>query len=193
MPQLTHWRKLSDTKYLGAWDIPVGGELTLTIKSAMREEVEGENGKKDNCGVIHFVENYKPLVANVTNRKMIAKVLGSNYAEEWAGKKIVLGVDKVKYKGELTDAVRVRDKVLKNEVRPVQTDPAIPPHTCADCKAAIVDVDGHNAADIEARAIKRYNVPLCLSCAMKRAQPKMETPPEDVPFTEPPEAEPDSM
>jgi len=39
---------------------------------------------------------------------MIAKVLKAEKVEDWAGKKIQLGLEQVKAFGEITDAVRVR-------------------------------------------------------------------------------------
>jgi hypothetical protein len=157
---MPHWRKLADTKYLGSWDIPLDGELVLTIDYAKKEAVEGKNGEKENCGLIHFVENFPPLVANVTNRKMIAKVTGSNDSDDWHGKKIALVSQKVKAFGEVVDAIRVSDKKVAQDVPKTLT--------CADCKQPIKAASGFTAQVIADGAVKRYGLTLCFDCATKR-------------------------
>jgi hypothetical protein len=189
VPQLTHWKKLINPDYFGSYLFQPGEKKTLTISTVVRDIVMGADGKKEECTIVKWRENEKPLILNSTNGKMISKVLDTPYTEQWAGKRIVLGVQKVKAFGEVVDAVRVKDELPKQETPPEPVQSTLPPHTCADCKAAIVDSGGFEAAGIEAKAIKRYGVALCLSCAMKRAQPKTEAPPEEVPFTEPPEEE----
>ena len=54
---LTHWKKLMNPDYLGAYALEPGQDLIATIKSVGNEEVTGTDGKKEICSVIHFVEN----------------------------------------------------------------------------------------------------------------------------------------
>ena len=42
----THWKKLTNPLYIGAYDFAPGEERTLTIKSVKREMVVGPDGKK---------------------------------------------------------------------------------------------------------------------------------------------------
>jgi hypothetical protein len=50
------------------------------------------------------------MVANATNLKRIAKLLGSPFIEDWTNKRITLTTEKVKAFGEMHDAVRVSTK-----------------------------------------------------------------------------------
>jgi len=103
----THWKKLTNPLYIGAYDFAPGEERTLTIKSVKREMVVGPDGKKEECTVIDFAEG-KPMICNTTNAKAITKAHGTPYIEEWAGKSITIYVAKVKAFGDTVDALRVR-------------------------------------------------------------------------------------
>ena len=67
----THWKKLTNPNYLGAYSIENGQDLILTIKYVQEEKVIGTDGKKDDCVVCYFVENAKPMILNATNMKTI--------------------------------------------------------------------------------------------------------------------------
>jgi hypothetical protein len=110
----THWKKLHNPDYFGAYALEPGQELVVTIKSSGVEEVYGENGKKQDCHVIHFVERgVKPMVCNATNAKLITKVVGSPHIDDWVGKKIQLYATEVKAFGDVVEAIRVRPKAPK--------------------------------------------------------------------------------
>ena len=79
----THWKQLMNPDYLGAYALPEGQDITVTIKFVQREEVTGEGGKKEMCTVAH-IENNKPMILNVTNQKTIAKMYGP-YIEDCSG------------------------------------------------------------------------------------------------------------
>lgn len=107
----THWKKLHDYNYLGAYMMPEDGtDIILTIKDVKQELVTGTDGKKDKCTIITFTEaNTKPLIANATNCKAIQKLTGSAFIEDWKGNKIQLYVAQVNAFGDVTDAIRIRD------------------------------------------------------------------------------------
>lgn len=109
----THWRTFHPTNYIGAYAFDEGEEKILTIDRAGHERVEAEKGKADDCLVVHFRENEKPLIVNVTNSKAIAKVAGSHYIEDWPGTKITLFTMPVSAFGETVEAVRVRQTAPK--------------------------------------------------------------------------------
>ena len=92
---LTHWKKLENPEYIGAYAFQPGEEKTLTIKNVRREVVVGAEGKKEECTVVHFCENEKPLILNATNGKAIQKIAGSGYIEQWEGVRITLKVEAV--------------------------------------------------------------------------------------------------
>jgi len=105
----THWKKLQNPDYLGAWDFQPNEVKILTIKSVQIEQVVGSGGKKEDCAVCRFTEPVKPMILNVTNSKSIAKRMGSSYIEDWAGGKIGVHTENIKAFGEYVDAVRVCD------------------------------------------------------------------------------------
>lgn len=106
---LTHWKKLRNPDYLGAYALQPNEELVLTIKKAGVETILGVEGKKEDELVIHFNEDYKPMIVNATNAKTIAKVHKTPYVEEWIGKKIQIYARRIRAFGEDMDALRVRD------------------------------------------------------------------------------------
>lgn len=110
----THFKKLRNPNYIGSWDLADADgnfkDLIVTIKGAKKEMVHDGKGGQEECSVIELA-GLKPMVANATNLKMIAKVLKSPYIEDWTGKQIILTVKQVKAFGEMHDAIRVKNEV----------------------------------------------------------------------------------
>ena len=159
MSDKTHWKKLTNPDYLGAYAFQPGEEKTLLIKEVRREMVfNPSSGSKEECTVCHFEGPVKPLILNVTNCKVIAKVWGTPYIEDWAGRKITLKVKKVKAFGEMIDAVRVSDE------RPA--DDAV---CCEACGNHIMAAAGRTAVQIVSITKSKYGKALCLECAKKEA------------------------
>ena len=154
----THWKKLHNPDYLGAYALEPGQDLIATIRSAAVENVTGADGKKEECMVMRFENGVKPMIVNATNAKTITKVLGSPYIEDWAGQKIQLFVDKVKAFGEVVEALRVRPS------RPREQAP-VPP--CADCGGVIAAAMGKTPAFLAEYTRKKYGRCLCAACAQK--------------------------
>ena len=119
MSTLTHWKKLINPDYLGAYSLTPGEEKILTIKSVVREKVTGTGGKKQECTVVHWVESEKPMILNRINSKTITKIYGTPYIEEWAGKKIKIFAELVDAFGEQVEALRVRaEQILPPVLNP---------------------------------------------------------------------------
>lgn len=156
---LTHWKKLTNPDYLGAYAIDPGQELIVTIDYVKNEAVTGTDGNKETCSVMHFVENVKPLVLNATNSKTITKLLKTPFIEEWSGRKIQLYVEKnIKAFGDYVDAIRVRPFLpLDKEL------------VCADCGKQIEGFGGKSADVIAKYTLKNYGRCLCSECATKAA------------------------
>jgi hypothetical protein len=58
---------------------------------------------------LEFRETDKPLVLNMTNMQLCAKVFGSEDTDDWTGKPIVLYTDpNVSYGGKIVGGIRVR-------------------------------------------------------------------------------------
>ena len=88
--QKTHWKKLTNPDYIGAYAFQPGEEKTVTISTVGVETVLGAEGRKEDCTVVRFEGDVKPLILNATNSKTIQKVLQSPYIEDWAGRSIQL-------------------------------------------------------------------------------------------------------
>lgn len=117
---LTHWKKLTNPNYLGAYSLDPGQEINVTILKVVREIVIGVDGKKEECTVAHL-KNQKPLILNATNSKAITQALGTPYIEQWTGGEITIYAAKVKAFGDVVDALRVRT------VAPVKKLPELTP------------------------------------------------------------------
>ena len=107
----THWKKLTNPNYLGAYAFDQGEEKQVTIEAVTEEMVTGTDGRESPCMLLHFQEkDIKPLILNRTNAKTIEKLAGSPYIEDWAGLSIILVVRTVSAFGSEVDAVRVKLK-----------------------------------------------------------------------------------
>jgi hypothetical protein len=157
MANLTHWKKLTNPDYLGAYALEPNQDLIVTIKSVANEVVVGTDGKKETCSVMRFAENVKPMVLNATNSKTISKLFKTPYIEEWTGRKIQLYVETgVKAFGDVVDALRVRPFL------PVERE-----LICADCGKKI-EGNGKSSADTLAKyTLKQYGRMLCNDCGKK--------------------------
>lgn len=109
----THWKQFHNPDYIGAYAFQPGERKILTISLATQDKVVGSSGKTEECLVVRFRENEKPLIANVTNSKAIAKVAGSNFIEDWPGTHIELFVTEVQAFGDTVEAVRVKPTAPK--------------------------------------------------------------------------------
>lgn len=113
----THWKLLQNPDYIGAYWLPPGEDVTVTIDFVVREQITGTGGKKEECTVAHL-KGAKPFILNATNCKTIAKLYG-NFIEDWAGRQITLFATTTKMGGETVECLRIRPKVM------VRTIPAI--------------------------------------------------------------------
>lgn len=156
--------------YLGAYSLDDGNgnytDIVATIQQVKVENVIGPDGKKEDCPVAHFSErNLKPMILNATNMKTLEKLFRSKYIEDWASRKIQIGVESVKAFGDVVDALRIR-KYLPKESGPVK---------CADTGEEITDTEKMTAQQIVAVTQKRYGRPLCAKRWMELAEQEKET------------------
>ncbi|WMI80939.1 hypothetical protein [Anaerotignum sp. MB30-C6] len=162
-----HWKKLvSDPKYLGEADFASGQEVTVTIAAVTKESVKNADGSAEKI-VIHFVENCKPMILNVTNSKAIAKVTGEKLVEKWKGARIQLYIDpKVRAFGEVVAALRVRPFAPRQNSQPVQGKP-IP---CEKCGNNIKPFDKMTTEQLAEYTKSKYGKALCSDCAAEMAK-----------------------
>ena len=115
---LTHWKKYFNKDYMGAWSLSDGKDFIVTIDRVEKATIKGEGGREDVRPIVFFKEFKEPMVLNATNGKIIHKVLGSEYVENWYSKRIQIYVDRnVKIgrgqNAETTEGLRVREFVPK--------------------------------------------------------------------------------
>jgi len=150
---LTHWKKLNNPNYLGAYAFDRGEEKVATIRNVTRETVVGAEGKKSEETVLHFAQDIKPLILNTTNAKTIERLLRTPYIEEWKGGNIVLVVREVKAFGETVEAVRVKPERVTA--------------VCEACGKRIEAAGKMSAQEVAEYTRSRFNRTLCAECAKK--------------------------
>lgn len=112
-PTLTHWKKLADPRYIGAYALPNGNDMVVTIEGVRSEEITMMGGKKEVHSIM-YIKGQKPMILNATNSKSIHKLYGP-YIEEWVGKQITLYASTAKLGGEMVECLRIRPSVPVRE------------------------------------------------------------------------------
>lgn len=105
----THWKKLINPNYIGAYELMgVTDELTVTITDVKKEKVKNADGKEKES-IVAYLKGQKPMVLNSTNCKTISKIYGTPLIQDWIGKSITLYVAKIKAFGEdNVECLRIR-------------------------------------------------------------------------------------
>jgi len=109
----THWKKLDNPNYLGAYSLLDGEtkELTVTIEKVVVEKVKSQRGEED-CKVA-YIKGQKPMILNVTNCRIIEDIYGTPYIQDWIGKQVTLYVAKIKVHGDDMEALRIKKEAPK--------------------------------------------------------------------------------
>ena len=152
------YRKFMDKNYLGAWDVPDGEDLVLTVDHAARDDVKNERGSEKKL-TLHFVEDYKPMILNATNSKNISQAYGSTKVEDWAGKRIAIHTEKVTAFGGTTDALRIRPY-----------PPKVTEVFCEDCGQLIKETNGYSVNKIVLRSRALFGKDYCYDCSIKHKE-----------------------
>ena len=156
----THWKKLQNPDFIGAWALDPGKDLIVTIKNVSEERVIGAEGKKDDCIVLRFAERgIKPMILNATNAKTISKLAGSPYIENWTGIAIQIYVDRnIKAFGTVTEGLRIRPNPPRLKAQES--------YKCANCGEAITGYDDkRDAKYVASLTNQKYGKSLCTKCA----------------------------
>ena len=109
------------SKYLKAADLD-GQDRAVSIRACIQEEL-GQGVEMETKPVLYFDGGQKGLVLNKTNAQAIADDYGDD-TEAWAGREIVLFIQKVTFQGKLMPAIRVRTQATPQPA--VQHAPAPP-------------------------------------------------------------------
>ena len=158
----THYKKLINPDYLGAYSLDPGKDMVLTIKAVGREMITGTGGKKEECPVCHWAEEQKPMILNVTNMKTIAKMYGP-YIENWAGKKVQIYATTTKFGGDTVECLRIR--------KDPPEDKQIP---CEECGQFISPAFQMSVTQLAAYTKKKYGKTLCAECAQAKKEAKQD-------------------
>lgn len=113
------YREFYEKDYLGAWNIPESGDLTLTISKCVQGELQQPGvKKKTKKPVVYFSETEKGLALNATNGKTIASLYG-NKVEAWPKKKIALykSMTRNPQGGDDVECLRIRPKVPEGSTK----------------------------------------------------------------------------
>ena len=110
--ELTHWKKLTNPNYLGAYSLQPNESRVVTIVEVKREIIVGMEGKKDEC-TIAYLKGEKPMILNSTNSKRIEKITGTPFIENWKGAEVMVYAEKIKAFGDIVDALRIKAVELK--------------------------------------------------------------------------------
>ena len=117
----THWRKISNSNYLGSWDLEPNEKRIVTILAVAQEMLKANPQAEEQPCVVAEIKDSLPMVLNKTNLRAIEKALGSGIIEEWVGKQITIYSKKIKAFGETVDALRVEPVAPKPKAKPKLT------------------------------------------------------------------------
>ena len=97
----------STSKYLAKEDVGIVGQ-NLTIARFTRETV-GTGSDADERAVLHWQEEFKPMVLNKTNKNRIKHYLDAKTSEEVIGKTVnVYNDPDIEFGGEIVGGLRIR-------------------------------------------------------------------------------------
>lgn len=119
----THYRKVFDSPYLSSMDVV--DPITLTI-ARVTQELDRTKKTKDTFNTAHFAEKFirpgeklKPMILNATNSKMMAKIVGSPYIEDWTDVRITVYVERgIKFGRDTVDGLRVMPAPTRKVITP---------------------------------------------------------------------------
>ena len=116
MSDKTHYRKVFKSDHLGISDLEdlteEGKSLCFTIKNVRQEIGTAVAGRKGNYNIADFIEGIKPLVLNATNSKVLSKIAGSVFVQDWNNITVELYIKSdVKMKGEVVGGVRIKSGI----------------------------------------------------------------------------------
>tara|TARA_B100001094_G_C18186488_1_gene804121 strand:- start:2939 stop:3430 length:492 start_codon:yes stop_codon:yes gene_type:complete len=120
-----HWRNLmKDNKYLGSWDLEVNGKYeprVVTIEKIYQGDFVSEFGKEEKV-FLNLKEFDKPMICNRSNFKRLEKFFDTFDFNQYIGKQIVLGTEKVKSPQGMVEALRFSTRPLPKKTKKILTD-----------------------------------------------------------------------
>lgn len=115
-------KELYPSKYLKADDVDEqGGEVAAVIKTVKLEEMQDNEGAKEDKPVLYFNNVMKGMVLNRTNADRICAVYGDE-SDGWRGKPVTLYTEQVTAFGKTTNAIRLRVPKPQAQKQPMPSD-----------------------------------------------------------------------
>jgi hypothetical protein len=119
----THYRKVFDSPYLSSMDVV--DPITLTV-ARVTQETDKTKKSKDVFNTAYFKEQFirpgeklKPMILNATNSKMVAKITGSPFIEDWGDTRITVYVERgIKFGRDTVDGLRVMPASERKVITP---------------------------------------------------------------------------
>ena len=97
----------SNSSYLSKDDVGEDGVI-LTIKGFKMETIKGDDGDEEKM-VMYFDEDFKPMIINRTNSRLIGIATGAANAGEARGKQVVVYNDAtISFGGKVTGGIRIK-------------------------------------------------------------------------------------
>lgn len=119
-------KEMYPSKYLKADDVEEqGGEVPVLIKSVRLEEMQDNEGAKEDKPVLYFNNVPKGMVLNKTNADRISAVYGDE-SDLWRGKPVTLYTEQVTAFGKTTNAIRLRVAKPKVQAATAPAEPEAP-------------------------------------------------------------------
>lgn len=126
MTEKTHYRKAFDSPYLSSADITEPTTLTIARVTLEKDKTKKT---KDQFNTAYFVERQirqdeplKPMVLNATNSKMLSKITGSKFIDDWQNVRITVYVDEnVRFGNGVVEGLRLMPAAPADARRPVLT------------------------------------------------------------------------
>ena len=111
-----HWREMTDKNYLVAEQFEEGVDRIYTIKAVIEEVIENPV-KKGSDGnpltstkpVLIFEETDFKLALNKANDRMLTRLFGTGFVDEWVGRKIQLFATTTEAFGGTVSCIRIRN------------------------------------------------------------------------------------
>lgn len=120
-----HWRNLiQDQKYLGSWDLEAEGKYNAVIVTIEKIYVGdfSSQGGTEKKPFAKLKEYDKPMVLQAENFKRLERFFESFDYNNYIGKQIVLGVESIKFKGDIVPALRFSTRPLPTKEKPAMPD-----------------------------------------------------------------------
>ena len=125
--QGTHYRKVFNSPYLSAADVP--DPIILTV-SRVSQDIDKTKKTKLAMNTAYFAEQeirpgekLKPMILNATNSKMMDKICRSPYIEDWKNVQIVVtSVQGIKFGNDVVDGLRIQPAPARKTLTPADTE-----------------------------------------------------------------------